>query len=161
MFGMLATAGLPNYIRIPFDIVFTVLASLQGVFIFLFYCVRSPECRQLWKNWMLCRFTKKSQLRTLTTDSQRSKSTADTSTGTQQHQTGMVDTLKANLFNKQTGRNDNTLTSTDTNISGIPHALELERRGATSSGFLEDDFTEKITFDEGPGNEGILITKDA
>ena len=160
VFGMMATAGLPNYIRLPFDIVFTVLASLQGVFVFLFYCVRSPECRQLWKNWMLCRFTKRSQLRTLTTVSQRSKSTADTSTGTQRRLTGMVDTLKANLFNQQTGRNDNTLPSTDTNISGIPPALELEHRGATSSGYFEDDFTEKITFDEGPVNEGILIANE-
>ena len=61
VFGMLATAGLPNYIRIPFDIIFTVLASLQGVFVFLLYCIKSPECRELWKNWILCRFTKMSR----------------------------------------------------------------------------------------------------
>ena len=154
VFGMLATAGLPHYIRLPFDIVFTVLASLQGVFVFLFYCLKSPECRQLWKNWMLCRFTKKSQLRISTT--QRSKSTGDTSTGTQRRLTGMVDTLKINLFNKQTGRNDNILPSTVTNMSGIPPALELEHRGATGSGYFEDGLTEKITFD----NDGIVISNE-
>ena len=155
VFGMLATAGLPDYIRIPFDIVFTVLASLQGVFVFLFYCVRSPECRQLWKNWILCRFTKKSQLRTSTTVSQPTNSTSNTSTGTLQSLTDMAATLISNLSNKQTGGNDSTLPPTDTTTSGIQPALELEHRGG--SGYFKDDYTERITFDEGPSNEGILI----
>ena len=158
VFGMLATAGLPNYIRIPFDIVFTVLASLQGVFVFLFYCVRCPECRQLWKNWILCRFTKKSQLRGSTTVSQPTNSTSNTSTGTLQRLTDMAATLNLKLSNKQTGGNDSTLPPTDTTTSGIQPALEVEHRGG--SGYFKDDYTERITFYEEPSNEGKLLANE-
>ena len=46
IFGILAIGDLRN----PFQWLFCIFNSLQGLFIFLFYTVRNPEARKEWKN---------------------------------------------------------------------------------------------------------------
>ncbi len=41
-------------VRIAFQILFAVFTSLQGFFIFLFFCVFSQEARELWKETLSC-----------------------------------------------------------------------------------------------------------
>lgn len=41
-------------LRLTFQILFTVFTSLQGFFIFLFFCVFSKEARELWKERLSC-----------------------------------------------------------------------------------------------------------
>ena len=156
IFGLLATAGLPGYLRIPFDIVFTVLASLQGVFLFLLYCVRSPECRKLWKNWMLCRFTKRSQSQVSTSGSHRTRSTTATrtSSGTVLSRLGSRVASMNQYFVNPFNRKQNTLTSTDFSSSVLspppmsPSPIELVRKDTAMLGQYEEEFTEKITFQD-------------
>ena len=154
IFGLLATAGLPGYLRIPFDIVFTVLASLQGVFLFLLYCARSPECQKLWKNWMLCRFTKRSQSQVSTSGSHRTTSTTATSSGTVLSRFGSRVALIYQYFASLFRRKQNTLTSTDFSssvLSPLPmstSSIELVRKDTAMLGQYEDEFTEKITFQD-------------
>jgi hypothetical protein len=61
VFGLLTSGSLPEYVKMPFDVTFTVLASLQGVFVFILYCLRSADCRRVWKKWILCRCFKNEQ----------------------------------------------------------------------------------------------------
>ena len=150
IFGLLATAGLPGYFRIPFDIVFTVLASLQGVFLFLLYCVRSPECRKLWKNWMLCRFTKRSQSQVSTSGSHRTRSTTATPSGTVLSHVGSRVASMNQCFASPFSRKQNTLTSTDFTSSVVSPppmspSIELVRKDTAMLGQYEEEFTEKIT----------------
>ena len=184
VFGMLATAGLPVYIRIPFDIVFTVLVSLQGVFLFLLYCVKSPESRKLWKNWMLCRFTKRSQSQVSTSGSHRKRSTtamsSGTGSGTKLSHLGSRIAAMNQYFVNPFSRKQSTLTSTDISSSVVSpppmttSPIELVRQDNAMLGYYEDEFTEKIAFkdhysvesvyfgmtpdDKGPSKEGRLIT---
>ena len=180
IFGLLASAGLPDYLRITFDIVFTVLASFQGVFLFLLYCVRSPECRKLWKNWMLCRFTKRSQSQVSTTGSHRTRSTTDTSNGTMLSRLGSRVASMNQFFASPFSRKQNTLTSTDFSSSVLSpppmsptSPIELVRKDSAMLGQYEDEFTEKVTFqdqfsvnsvyygvapdDDHPSMEGVVI----
>ena len=53
--------------KIPFQIAFTVLNSLQGVLIFIFYCLLSPKVQYEWRK-CLC-----GDARELTSSSQRSQ----------------------------------------------------------------------------------------
>ena len=151
IFGLLATAGLPGYFRIPFDIVFTVLASLQGVFLFLLYCVRSPECRKLWKNWMLCRFTKRSQSQVSTSGSHRTTSTTATSSGNVLSRLGSRVASMNQYIASPFSRKQNTLTSTDFTSSVVSpppmstSPIELVRKDTAMLGQYEEEFTEKIT----------------
>ena len=41
-------------VRIAFQILFAIFTSLQGFFIFLFFCVFSQEARELWKESLSC-----------------------------------------------------------------------------------------------------------
>lgn len=41
-------------IRLTFQILFAIFTSLQGFFIFLFFCVMSREARELWKESLSC-----------------------------------------------------------------------------------------------------------
>ena len=154
IFGLLASAGLPDYLRIPFDIVFTVLASFQGVFLFLLYCVRSPECRKLWKNWMLCRFTKRSQSQVSTTGSHRTRSTTDTATGTMLSRLNSRVASMNQFFASPFSRKQNTLASTDFSSSVLSpppmsiFPIELVRKDSAMLGQYEDEFTEKVTFQD-------------
>ena len=183
IFGLLASAGLPDYIRIPFDVIFTVLASFQGVFVFLLYCVKSPECQQLWKNWMLCRFTKRQQSQVSTSGSNRTKSTAGTSSGThsgtKRSRLGIRVASMNQYFVNPFSRKQNTLTSTDFSSSVLSppplssSPIELVRKDTAMLGQYEDEFTEKISFqdqysvdsvyfgiapdDEEPSEEGRVI----
>ena len=179
IFGLLASAGLPNYIRIPFDIVFTVLASLQGVFLFLLYCVRPQECRKLWKNWILCRFTKRSQSQVPTSGSHRTRSTTATPSGTMLSRLGSRVATMNQYIVRPFSRKQNTSTSTDFSSSVMPlpprstSPIELVRKDTAMLGQYEDEFTEKVTFqdqysvnstyfgiapdDDHPSREGIVI----
>ena len=159
IFGLLASAGLPDYIRIPFDIIFTVLASFQGVFLFLLYCLKSPECRQLWKNWMLCRFTKKSQSQVSTSGSHRTRSTTATSSGTQSgtklSRLGRRISTMNQYFASPFSRKQNTLTSTDFSSSVFSpqpmsptSPIELVRKDADIFQYYDDEYTEEITFQD-------------
>ena len=51
MVGFLTVIQTPNddNVEITFDVIFIVLNSLQGVFIFIFYCMRNPRVRTTWK----------------------------------------------------------------------------------------------------------------
>eukprot|EP00057_Strongylocentrotus_purpuratus_P034849 XP_796775.3 PREDICTED: probable G-protein coupled receptor 112 [Strongylocentrotus purpuratus] len=51
-FGFLAIGGA----RLVFNILFLVLNSLQGFFVFLMFCVRQKEVREQWVRWMHCHF---------------------------------------------------------------------------------------------------------
>ena len=174
IFGLLATAGLPNYIRIPFDIVFSVLASFQGVFLFLLYCARSPECRKLWKNWMLCRFTKRSQSPVPASGSNHTRSATAMSSGNVLSRfcsrVASMNQCFASLFR----RKQNSLTSADFSNSVKPpppmptSPIELVRKDTAMLGQYEDEIAEKITFecqysvnnvfcDDHPSKEGTMI----
>ena len=52
LFGFLAIGGA----RLVFNILFLVLNSLQGFFVFLVFCVRQKEVREQWVRWMHCNF---------------------------------------------------------------------------------------------------------
>eukprot|EP00057_Strongylocentrotus_purpuratus_P022352 XP_011676826.1 PREDICTED: uncharacterized protein LOC100893482 [Strongylocentrotus purpuratus] len=52
LFGFLAIGGA----RLVFNILFLVLNSLQGFFVFLMFCVRQKEVREQWVRWMHCHF---------------------------------------------------------------------------------------------------------
>ena len=157
-FGMLATAGLPDYIRIPFDIIFTVLASIQGVLVFLLYCIKSPECRELWKNWMLCRFTKMSKLQKSPHHMKpKSKGVSwGTKKGSKYLNLGKI-TLSQSQCNPSSGENK-TLSSVNISSSVLsppPNStvsIELAQyinQGAVTGDderCLKDDFTERMSF---------------
>ena len=41
-------------VRLTFQILFTIFASLQGFFVFLFFCAFSKDARELWKEALSC-----------------------------------------------------------------------------------------------------------
>ena len=53
IFGLAGSQSLPEYIGVPFQIVFTTLVGFQGLFIFLLYVIFSPNARKEWKRWIL------------------------------------------------------------------------------------------------------------
>eukprot|EP00057_Strongylocentrotus_purpuratus_P007693 XP_011662167.1 PREDICTED: EGF-like module-containing mucin-like hormone receptor-like 3 [Strongylocentrotus purpuratus] len=52
LFGFLAIGGA----RLVVNILFLILNSLQGFFVFLMFCVRQKEVREQWVRWMHCNF---------------------------------------------------------------------------------------------------------
>ncbi|XP_030834678.1 adhesion G-protein coupled receptor G6-like [Strongylocentrotus purpuratus] len=52
LFGFLAIGGA----RLVVNILFLILNSLQGFFVFLMFCVRQKEIREQWVRWMHCNF---------------------------------------------------------------------------------------------------------
>ena len=154
VFGLLATAGLPNYIRLLFDIIFTVLASFQGVFVFLLNCVKSQECRQLWNNWLHCRFTKSSQSKVLTTGAPHTSTSSGAQTGRFSRLGSRVATLNRFVINPFNRHNYN-VTHTSASISDSAHPppsesmppIELvhvgERLGEKNK---DNEYTETISF---------------
>ena len=142
VFGMLATAGLPNYIRIPFDIIFSVLASLQGLFVFLLYCLRSPECRRLWMDWLHCRFTQASRTTTSIQSTKKSSMLSTSSTNTPSSRMKkfsgrlLAATLNRSILSQSSGQNENLYTLTNHSISEIGVADQ------------DEPYVEKITFED-------------
>ena len=53
IFGLAGSQSLPEYISVPFQILFTTLVGFQGLFIFLLYVIFSPNARKEWKRWIL------------------------------------------------------------------------------------------------------------
>jgi hypothetical protein len=167
VFGMLATAGLPNYIRIGFDVIFTILASLQGLFVFLLYCLKSPECRRLWMDWLHCRFTQASRTTTSSSGHNRRKSSQGASTlrGTRSTRINsiprpsLVATLNSRIFNQFNRKNENIYTSTNYSSSVMspppfelarkddPHSLPEKKIHFDFEG-IENNYVEKISFND-------------
>lgn len=54
LFGALTITDSAQGLRLTFSALFTVFTSLQGFFIFLFFCVFSQEARELWKETLSC-----------------------------------------------------------------------------------------------------------
>ncbi|XP_071811588.1 uncharacterized protein [Apostichopus japonicus] len=52
VFGFLAIGGA----QFIFNLLFLIFNSLQGFFIFVFFCLRQEEVRQVWWRWLRCRF---------------------------------------------------------------------------------------------------------
>ena len=52
--GFLTVIQTPNddNIELTFDIIFIILNSFQGVFLFFFYCVRNPIARATWRKFL-------------------------------------------------------------------------------------------------------------
>ena len=147
IFGMLATAGLPNYIRIPFDILFTILASLQGLFVFLFYCLKSPECRRLWMDWLHCRFTQASRTTTSSSGHNRGKSSQGASTLRRTRSTrinsilrpSLVATLNRRIFNQFNRKHEDVEYTSSAPTESHPTA-EIS--------YYSNDFFEELTFQD-------------
>ena len=177
VFGLLATAGLLDYIRLTFDIVFTVLASLQGVLVFLLYCMKYPECRQLWKNWMLCRFTKRSQLVTSSSAAHSARSTTYSSSGTLTRLTSIFSTLNLNGFRTHKRKNNSTHSANIVAGSVESPPIDFEQIDVDIVGHYDDAGRGKIIFEdqysvhsfyfgittggEGPSKEMVIMNKEA
>lgn len=58
LFAILTVVSTPS-LREIFQILFTVFNSLQGAFIFLFFCVMNEEARKLWKEFFFGKCLKK------------------------------------------------------------------------------------------------------
>ena len=50
-FGLIGTSSLPKEAYLPAQYIFSIFMGIQGVLIFLFHAVRSPEARGEWKKW--------------------------------------------------------------------------------------------------------------
>ena len=50
-FGLIGTSSLPEEAYTPAQYIFSIFMGIQGVLIFLFHAVRSPEAREEWKKW--------------------------------------------------------------------------------------------------------------
>ncbi len=50
-FGLIGTSSLPEEVYIPAQYIFSIFVGLQGVFIFVFHTIRSPDAREEWKRW--------------------------------------------------------------------------------------------------------------
>ena len=190
VFGLLATAGLPDNIRFPCDIVFTVLASFQAALIFVLNCLRFQECRQLWKSWLMCRFRKKSKTIASRRGPRRIKSISETSSYSPSGQNNMLATLNRYIFNPFQRKNVRTLSSAEFSFSVRSPEIQrnfLMEKSPTESREMdvnatvehsEDVFTERMNFPdhtsgnryhfdletvgEIPSKEGIIIeNKDA
>ena len=187
VFGFLATAGLPDYIRFSCDIVFTLLTSFLAALIFVLHCLRFQECRQLWKSWLLCCCTKKSQYKTSTSRRglRRIKSISEVPSNNPSGQNSMLATLNRYIFNPFQRKNVKTLSSAEFSFSvrssqnqkiflmeKSPTEIVDMDANATVEHF-QDDSTERMNFpnqtsgnryhfdletvDEIPTKEGIII----
>ena len=175
VFGMLATAGLPNYIRIGFDVIFTILASLQGLFVFLFYCLKSPECRRLWMDWLHCRFTQASRTTTSSSGHNRGKSSQGASTLRETGSThinsipkpSLAATLNSHVFNQFNRRSKNVYTSTNYSSSVMsPSPFELTHKDdpqilpekKVPFDKIQNNSVEETNFqDGGPNNDYTVV----
>ena len=107
-----------NVLRIIFQALFTIFASFQGFFIFLFFCVLSKEARESWREIFSCGRYKSEFLHPL-----RYKNTGTTSTGTAGNtlRTGTTATLSlhsSNPISKSTF---------DSKASILPEEHDLEK----------------------------------
>ena len=50
-FGLIGTSSLPREAYLPAQYIFSIFMGLQGVLIFFFHAVRSPDAREEWKKW--------------------------------------------------------------------------------------------------------------
>ena len=50
-FGLIGTSSLPEEAYTPAQYIFSIFMGIQGVLIFLFHAIRSPEAREEWKKW--------------------------------------------------------------------------------------------------------------
>ena len=50
-FGLAATSSSVKEVSITFQIIFSLLISLQGLLLFILHGIRNPDARALWKKW--------------------------------------------------------------------------------------------------------------
>ena len=50
-FGLIGTSSLPREVHLPAQYIFSIFMGAQGILIFFFHAVRSPDAREEWKRW--------------------------------------------------------------------------------------------------------------
>ncbi len=68
-FGLIGSSSLPKEIFILAQYIFSIFVGLQGVFIFIFHAIRSPDAREEWKRWWYTVTSMAEQFRVLLTTS--------------------------------------------------------------------------------------------
>ncbi len=68
-FGLIGSSSLPEEVFIPAQYIFSIFVGLQGVFIFFFHGIRSPDAREEWKRWWYTVTGRAEQYRVLYTTS--------------------------------------------------------------------------------------------
>ncbi len=68
-FGLIGTSSLPEEVFIPAQYIFSIFVGLQGVFIFIFHGIRSPDAREEWRRWWYTVTGRAEQYRVLGTTS--------------------------------------------------------------------------------------------
>lgn len=77
-FGFAATKALPvEAIRLPMEIIFVVLTSFQGLFLFLFQCVYSKSVRDIWLKLECISFKYKRQMTVTSTHTSKTETLRD------------------------------------------------------------------------------------
>ena len=107
-----------NVLRIIFQALFTIFASFQGFFIFLFFCVFNKEARESWREILSCGRYKSEFLHPL-----RYKNTRTISTGT------AGNTLKRGTTATLSDYSSNTISKStlDSRASLLPEEYDLEK----------------------------------
>ncbi len=91
--------GGDNILRTIFQILFTVFASFQGFFIFLFFCVFNTEARESWREFLSCGRYKSSLLHP---SQYKNSSSAGTGTRTHKAKTGTSAASSSTVYNSAT-----------------------------------------------------------
>ncbi len=108
-----------NAVRTVFQILFTVFASFQGFFIFLFFVIFNGEARESWREFFSCSRYKSEFLHP-----SQYKNTSSTGTGTRipKENTGTT----ASIGNAFIHSNHNTL-NLDSEASPLPEKIDLSK----------------------------------
>lgn len=138
-------------LRLTFQILFTVFTSLQGFFIFLFFCVFSKEARELWKELLCCGRYKSTFLNpnlkfsssTAAADKYR-KPKNGTSLGTSQFATkstqdSSVTTFKAPLSSSTENIIDSQEESQEQRYQELPPKIDLSQAPQDFASMADDD----------------------
>ncbi len=67
--GLIGSSSLPEEVFIPAQYIFSIFVGLQGVFIFIFHAIRSPDAREEWRRWWYTVTGRAEQYRVLPTAS--------------------------------------------------------------------------------------------
>ena len=112
--GLLASTDIKvDYVRVPFEWVFTILNCLQGVLIFYVYCLRPPEIRRkLFSPFLACKSSK--QKARLTSASKTNSKASDNSFVVKSNPSAATGTLSLSDVS-----NSNMLSMTANNSSTI------------------------------------------
>lgn len=50
-FGLIGTSSLPREVHLPAQYIFSIFMGIQGILMFFFHAVRSPDAREEWERW--------------------------------------------------------------------------------------------------------------